>query len=281
MCTDKKTCLITGASSGIGKEIALGLAKLGIHVILVCRQAEKGQRVLEEIKTTSDSKNVDLLIADLSSQNEIRSLVNTIYNRYPSLNILINNAGIVSTKKQYSVDGIEMTIATNHLGPFLLTHLLLDLLKKSASPRIINVSSAIHKWAKIDLTDLQFNHRKYHFMKAYAQSKLLMNATTFELAKQLEKTNITVNCLHPGAVKTNLGSNNATNFFLRKIDKIIKSFFITPAMAAKTPLYLATSSEVENITGKYFIKCKPVSSKTISPELSKKIWEISKELVKI
>jgi len=277
----KKTCLVTGANSGIGKEIALGLAMLGEHVILVCRNEEKGKAALEDIKAKSGSETIDLLIADLSSQSEIRSLSKTMHDRYSALHVLINNAGLVLTEKTASVDGIEMTLATNHLGPFLLTSLLLDLLKAGAPSRIINVSSAIQKWATVDLNDLQFTHRKYKFMKAYAQSKLLMNIVTFELARRLEGTRITVNCLHPGAVKTHLGSGSAHNPVLKIIDKLIKVFFITPKAGAITPIYLATAAEVEDVTGKYFMKCKPVASSPISydHDIAKKVWEISEKFV--
>lgn len=277
----QKICLITGASSGIGKEIALGLAKLDFHVVMICRNVEKGQAALADIKKISGSSNIDLLIADLSSQTEVRTLANTIQQRYSALHVLINNAGLVLTKKTYSVDNIEMTLATNHLGPFLLNYLLLDLLKASAPSRIINVSSAIHKWAKIDLNDLQFVQRRYQFMKAYAQSKLLMNITTQELARRLNGSGVTVNALHPGAVRTNLGSDNSHNLFLRALDKIIKSFFITPGEAAKIPLYLATSPEIENITGKYFVKYRPAPVKTYDLSFVDAVWKKTEELVGI
>lgn len=277
------TCLITGANSGIGKEIALALAKTGAHVIMVCRNAEKGRAALEEIKTNSGSQSVDLLIADLSSQAEIRVLAKTIHEQYPVLHVLINNAGLVTAKKALSKDGIEMTQATNHLGPFLLTHLLLDLLQKSAPARVINISSAIHKWAKVDLDDLQYDRRKYQFMKAYAQSKLLLNSASFELARRLEGTGITVNCVHPGAVKTGLGSENANTLFLKVIDRMIKFFFITPKEAAETPVHLAVSPDMQNVTGKYFVKGKPVSPSRISTDVvfAKKVWEISEKLLVI
>lgn len=274
----KKICLVTGASSGIGKEIALGLAKSDFHVVMVCRNVEKGKSALEDIKKLSGSNSLDLLIADLSSQSEVRALAYTIQQRYSALHVLINNAGLVLTKKTYSVDNIEMTLATNHLGPFLLSYLLLDLLKASAPSRIVNVSSAIHKWAKIDLNDLQFVQRKYQFMKAYAQSKLLMNITTQELARRLNGSGVTVNALHPGAVKTNLGSDNTHNLFLKALDKIIKCFFITPSEAAKIPLYVATSPEVENITGKYFVKYKPAFVKTYDLDFVDGVWKKTEEL---
>jgi NAD(P)-dependent dehydrogenase (short-subunit alcohol dehydrogenase family) len=277
---NNRTCLVTGASSGIGKEIALGLARLGAEVILVCRNANKGEAALDEIKALSGSNKIHLFISDLSSQADIRSLASSIYSRFSALHVLINNAGVVLTEKKYSVDGIEMTLATNHLAPFLLTHLLLDLLKAGAPSRIINVSSAIHHWGKIDFNDLQFEKRNYRFMRAYAQSKLLMNITTVEMARRLEGTGITVNSLHPGAVKTNLGSDNAASLSWKIVDKVVKFFFISPATAAKTPLYLATSPDLEKVTGKYFVRCKPASQKRVTDEISKKVWEISEEGVK-
>lgn len=278
---DRKICLVTGANSGIGKEIAIGLAKSGAHVIMVCRDLDRAQAALEDIKIKSGSSSIDLLIADLSSQADIRSLAKIMYERYSALHILINNAGLVLSKRTLSADGIEMTLATNHLGPFLLTHLLLDLLEKSTPSRIINVSSAIQKWAKINLTDLQYENHKYQFMKVYGQSKLLMNIITFEFAKRLEGTGVTINCIHPGAVKTSLGSDNSHHIALKCIDKLIKFFFITPKQAAKNILDLAISPEWESISGKYVVKGKAVLSNLVTYDrlLAKKIWGISERFV--
>lgn len=279
----KKICLVTGASSGIGKEIALALAKTGAHVIMVCRNTDKGNCALKDIKQQSGSTSIDLLTADLSSQSEIRLLSKMIYERYSNLHVLINNAGVVLSKKTLSADGIEMTLATNHLGPFLLTHLLLDLLKKSAPSRIINISSNIHKWAKVDLTDLQYGRRPYKFMQAYAQSKLLVNIATFALSKKLIGTGVTANCAHPGAVKTNLGTDSASSLTLKFIDKCIKFFFITPQKAAESLCYLAVAPEIATSSGKYFMKGKPslASATSYDNVLSDKICDISKQLVGI
>jgi NAD(P)-dependent dehydrogenase (short-subunit alcohol dehydrogenase family) len=255
----KKTFLITGANSGIGKEVALQLAKFGHHVIMICRDEIKGQAALDEIKIASTSNSIDLLVADLSSQAEIQLLAKTVRERYPALHGLVNNAGVVITTRTLSVDGIEMTLATNHLGPFLLINLLLDLLKASAPARIVNVSSAIHKWGVIDLQDLQFETRLYQFMRVYAQSKLLMNLATFELARRLEGSSVTVNCLHPGAVNTHLGSANAKNIALKILDRFIKYFMLSPEKAAKTPVYLAMSPD--------------------DKELADQVWKISHKLV--
>lgn len=274
--------LVTGANSGIGKEIAQGLARAGVHVIMVCRDLERGEAALQAIKAESQSTSVDLLIADLSSQADIHSLSKKIHRHYPALHLLINNAGLVLPQKKWSVDGIEMTLATNHLGPFLLTHLLLDLLQKSAPARVINISSAIHQWGKVRCDDLSFDQRKYHCMKAYAQSKLLLNIVSAELAHRIEASGVTVNCVHPGAVRTALGSNHGNNSVLLKcIDRLIKFFFITPHQAAVKPLALALSPEFATITGQYFVKNKRTAPKAMSydPVLTKEVWQISEKLV--
>ncbi len=263
----KKICLVTGANSGVGKEISIGLAESGAHVIMVCRDFNKGQAALEEIKKVSGSQTIDLLIADLSSQESIQILSKQIYATYPRLDVLINNAGAVLYKKTLSSEGIEMTLATNYLGPLRLTLALQRLLEKSVPSRIINISSDIHKWAKLDLADLQYERRKYQFMKAYAQSKLLLNIITFDLANKFKDRGITVNAVHPGAVKTALGSDNAHSNILKLIDKLIKFFFLTPQKAAKPILDLALSPKLHDVTGKYFVKGKAVQPSLASCDL--------------
>lgn len=273
--------LVTGANAGIGKEVAIGLAMSGARVIMVCRSLEKGLQAQHDIQKTTGSTSIDLFIADLSSQETIRSLAKTINERYSKLHILINNAGLVLSKKSLSTDGIEMTLATNYLGPFLLTQLLTHLLEKSAPSRIINVSSAIHRWGKIDLTDLQYEKKKYQFMRAYAQSKLLMTIMTFELARRLKNSGVTVNCIHPGAVKTSLGSDHSHPFTVKLIEKWVKFFFITPKQAAKNIIDLSLSPQWENITGKYFVKGKPAHSTPITEDVgfANTVFEISEQLV--
>lgn len=278
----KKVCVITGASSGIGKEIAIKLAENHCHVVMICRDKQKAKSTLVEIQKITGSTDIEFIIADLSSKAKIRSTAKLLEERFEHIDVLINNAGLVSTKRKFSVDGIELTLAINHLAPFLLTKLLLNALAKSTDARIINISSAIHKWAKLDLSDLQFEHRKYHFMKAYAQSKLLMNLTSFELSKKLAGSKISVNCVHPGAVKTNLGSDNAKSLAMKLADKLIKLFFITPNQAAKFPFELATLATMQGVTGKYFVKAKPVlASPTCYDEtLMQAAWDLSERLVK-
>jgi NAD(P)-dependent dehydrogenase (short-subunit alcohol dehydrogenase family) len=184
----EKICVVTGANSGIGKETALGLARMGARVVMVCRNAEKGKAALEEIRRESGSSQVDLLMADMSSQASVRAVAEQIQQKYPRLDVLVNNAGGAAPARTLSADGIEMTLATNHLGAALLTLLLLDLLKASAPSRIINVSSEAQRRARLDMNDLQFERRKYRGFAAYGQSKLLMNAFTFELARRLAGT---------------------------------------------------------------------------------------------
>ncbi|MBA3537152.1 MAG: SDR family oxidoreductase [Tatlockia sp.] len=273
---------MTGANSGIGKEIALGLAKSGARVIMVCRNLKKGKKAVEEIRAASHSNSVELLIADLSSQKDVQLLAKQIYERYKELHVLINNAAVVLSKKKLSIDNIEMTLATNYLGPFFLTELLLDLLQKSAPSRIINISSGIHKWAKLDLDDLQSANKPYHFMRVYAQSKLLLTIYTYELAYKLERTGVTVNCVHPGAVNTRLGSDENHSIGLKLIDKMIKFFLSSPNKAAKRIIDLAISSEYEQVTGQYFVNGKIKKSKSSIGHdliLAKKILEITRNLI--
>src|SRR5262249_40992053 len=195
-----KTCLVTGANSGIGKETALGLARMGARVVLVSRSQQKGERALSEIQRETKSSQLELLVADMSSFGSVRAAAARIAQRCPCLDVLINNAGAAVRYRTLSADGIEMTVARNHLGPGLVTMLLLDLLKASAPSRIVNVSSEAHRSARLDLNDLQYERRRYNSLAAYGQSKLLMNAFTFELARRLEGTGVTANCLHPGVV---------------------------------------------------------------------------------
>ncbi len=274
-----KTCVVTGANSGIGKETALGLARMGARVVLVCRNREKGQAALEDIRRESGSSELDLLIADMSSQASVRSLAEQIRQKYPRLDVLINNAGAGVRARTLSADGIEMTVATNHLGAALLTLLLLDLLKASAPSRIINVSSEAQRRVRLDMNDLQFERRKYGFA-AYGQSKLLMNAFTFELARRLEGTGVTANCLHPGVVATNIWGANPP-FILKVIITVIKPFMLNSKEGAEVSLYLATSPDVANVSGEYFVKSKPAPSNPLSrdPKVAAEIWQWTEKMI--
>jgi NAD(P)-dependent dehydrogenase (short-subunit alcohol dehydrogenase family) len=267
-----KVCLITGANSGIGKATAQGLAQMGATVVMVCRDREKGEAVQREIKAASSNESVDLLLADLSSQQSIRQLASEIRERYPRLHVLINNAGISPSARRLTNDGIESTLAVNHLAPFLLTNLLLDHLKASAPARIVNVASTA--MAAINFDDLQ-GEKRFNMMSIYGQSKMMNVLFTYELARRLEGTGVTVNCLHPGVVSTNLARDFTPLFRL-----LAQLFFISPEKGAQTSLYLASSPEVESVSGKYFIKQREAKSAPASYDeaAAKRLWHISEEL---
>ena len=269
-----KTCVVTGANSGIGKETALALAKMGARVVFVCRSKEKGEAAVADIRREIPSAQLDLMIAEMSSFASVRALAAQIREKYPRLDVLINNAGAAVPIRALSADGIEMTVAGNHLGAALLTLLLLDLLKASAPSRIINVSSEAQRNARLDMNDLQFERRKYQALAAYGQSKLLMNAFTFELARRLAGTGVTANCLHPGVVRTNIWPSNPPLLF-KIILGVMKPFMLNSKRGAEVTIYLATSPDVTNITGEYFVKSKVAPSNPLSrdPGVSAEIWQ--------
>jgi len=275
-----KICVVTGANSGIGKETALGLAKMGARVVLVCRNREKGQAALEDVRRESGSAEHDLLIADMSSQASVRALAEQIRQKYSRLDVLINNAGGAIRDRKLSVDGIEMTVAANHLGAALLTLLVLDLLKASAPSRIINVSSEAQRRARLDMNDIQFERRKYSGFAAYGQSKLLMNAFTFELARRLEGTGVTANCLHPGVVATNIWGRDPGLVF-KIIIAVMKPFMLNSKEGAEVSLYLASSPEVAQTSGQYFVKSKPAQSNPLSrdPKVAGEIWQWTQKMI--
>jgi len=274
-----KTCLVTGANSGIGKETALGLARKGAGVLLVCRNQKKGEDARADIERETGSSRLDLLIADMSSFGSVRALAAQVRQRYSRLDVLINNAGAAVPSRTLSADGIEMTVAGNYLGAALLTFLLLDLLKSSAPSRIVNVSSEAHRNARFDMDDLQFERRKYSAIGAYGQSKLLMHAFTFGLARRLEGTGVTANCLHPGVVATNIVPSGAPLIF-KIIFAAMKPFLLSPKRGADTSLYLASSPEVANISGRYFVKSKPAASNALScdPKVQAAVWQWTEKL---
>ncbi len=275
-----KICLLTGANSGIGKATALGLAQLGATVVMVCRDRARGEAAQSEIKAKSGNDAIDLLLADLASQQSIRQLAEDFKQRYSQLHVLINNAGVYNLTRRETVDGLEMMFAVNHLAPFLLTNLLLDVIKASAPARIINVSSRSHEAGYINLEDLQ-SEKHYRPIRTYGQSKLAMVLFTYELARRLQGTGVTVNSLHPGFVATNIAQGNLPPV-ARATAKVILSIFGTsPEEGAKTSIYLASSPDVAGITGKYFVKSVPKRSTPISYDesLQQRLWEESARLV--
>jgi NAD(P)-dependent dehydrogenase (short-subunit alcohol dehydrogenase family) len=273
-----KICLVTGATNGIGKATAQALAQMGATVVIVGRNAPKTAQLVEEIRAASSNKNVDSLLADLSSQQEVRRLANEFKSKYSHLHVLLNNAGAVFMQRQLSVDGIEMTFALNHLAAFLLTNLLLDTLKASAPARIINVSSDAHASGKIEFDNLQ-GERNYS-PRAYDNSKLANILFTMELARRLEGTGVTVNALHPGFVATGFAKNNG------KVIAALVSIFAplvarSPAKGAVTSIYLASSPSVEGITGKYFYDSHVISAAPQATDrvVARKLWEVSAGMV--
>ena len=274
-----KTCLITGGNSGIGKATALGLAIMGANVVVVSRSKEKGEAALTEIIAKSGHRNVELMLADMSSQDSIRRLASDFKAGHEKLHLLVNNAGVYLTRRTTTVDGLESTFAINHLGPFLLTNLLLDLLKVSAPSRIVNVTSDAHNGAKVNFEDLQ-GEKKFSGWQAYGQSKLAMILFTHELATRLDGTEVTVNSAHPGVVRTNFANNNGLVTFGFRL---MRPFFISPKTAAKRILYVATSPDLEGVNGKYFTKMHAAKSSQESYEddPAKRLWQMSEQLTKL
>ena len=275
-----KVCLVTGATSGIGKATAMGLAKQGATVVIVARNQARGEGSLQEIRAISGNPRVDLLLADLSSQASVQQLVTTFGAQYSHLHVLINNAGVFMLKRHETVDGLEMTFAVNHLAPFMLSHLLLDQLKASASARIVNVCSNAHTSGRIDLDNLQLA-KGYNVWRAYAQSKLAMLLCSYELARRLAGTGITVNCAHPGFIFTNMGMSNVGPRTQAVARFILSRLGSSPEKGARTSLFLATSRDIEGINGKYFANCQPTQSspRSLDETLQRRLWEESTRLV--
>jgi retinol dehydrogenase 14 len=269
-----KVCLITGANAGIGKQTALGLARMHPTVVMVCRDGERGFTSQQEIKQQSGNDSIELMICDLASQNSIRRLASDFKERHDRLDVLINNAGVLLREHSLNEDGIENTFATNHLGYFLLTNLLLDVLKKSAPARIVNVASTAHKYGKLNIGEW-VTGADYGAFSAYANSKLANVLFTYELARRIEGTGVTANCLHPGGVGTNLF--RGLPGFLQSLIRLVT---ISPERGARTSIYLASSPDVEGVSGKYFARRKQENSSAASrnEEAARRLWEVSEEV---
>lgn len=274
-----KVCLITGANRGIGKATSLGLANMNATVIMVCRDEQLGQAARAEIIAETGNQAVELLVADLASQKSIHQLGNAFKDRHRQLHVLVNNAGLAKRHRTLTEDGLETTFAVNHLAPFLLTNLLLDSLKAGASARIVTVASMVHQWGWIDFDDLQ-GERRYRMSKAYNQSKLANVLFTYELAHRLEGTGVTANCVHPGMVITDLG-REYTGFMALMANKLWRPFMKSPRKGAETVIYLASSPDVESVTGKYFANSRAVRSSHASNNeaLARRLWEVSGRLI--
>jgi len=274
-----KVCIVTGANSGIGKETALGLAKQGSTVVMIVRNTEKGNEAREYIVSESSNSNVDMMLCDLSVMSDIRDVANKFSSKYDRLDVLINNAGCVNSRRELTSDGFERTLAVNYLAPFLLTHELLTLLKASAPSRILNLTSGLHSRAKIDLDDLN-SEKKYKSMDVYQRTKLMDILFTYKLARTLQGTGVTVNVVSPGFVATNLGKSSGS-MASRIMFGMMKPFQLTPVEGAMTSIYAAMAPELESITGKHFTKSQEAetSPETYDIEFQDRLWERTIELL--
>lgn len=276
------TCLITGSTSGIGKATAILLARKDWHIILHGRKGSDCRKVKKEIVEITGNKKVDYITADLSLMNEVKAMAKEIRFRFPNLNVMVNNAGTFSMERVITKEGYELTWAVNYLSRFLLVKLLIDLLKKNSPSKIVDVAGAYHSKGKIYFDDINLTNN-YSYSKANSQSKLANVLFTYKLADKLKGSNITVNCLHPGVVNTGsiLRAPNIPSFF-KLIYKIISIFSINPIQGAATSVYLASSPEVEGISGKYFIDKKERKSapQTYDKELQNKLWKLSEKMIK-
>ncbi len=273
-----RVCLVTGANRGIGKATALGLARLGATVVLLARDPERGLRACEDVRRESGNPNVSLVVVDLGSFASIRAAAAEIARRHAAVHVLVNNAGVNLTRRAVSADGIEMTFAVNHLAPFLLTNLLLPLLRAGAPSRIINVTSKFERAGRIDFDDLQAT-RRYSAFRAYAQSKLANVLFTYELAERLRGTGVTVNCLHPGLVATDLMRD-----YPRWLRALWERFLLTLEEGASTAVYLASSPAVSGVTGRYFERGgreRRTSRRSYDGATRERLWRVSAELTGI
>jgi NAD(P)-dependent dehydrogenase (short-subunit alcohol dehydrogenase family) len=271
--------LVTGASSGLGLETARQLAKRGAQLVLVCRNPARGASAHQEVAAMATGKPPLLHIADLSSQEAIRNLAKDLSHALPRIDVLINNAGGMFARRELTVDGIEKTFATNYLAPFLLTELLLKQLRASPAARIVNIASSLHSASPDVLENLQ-GERRYNFMLAYKNTKFALIVFTYTLARSLIKSSITVNCVEPGPTKTGFGDN--LTGLPRLLPLIMKHLPLLRPVAhgAKTPVYVASSPEVEGVTGTYFVKCKPAKTAPLThdPQIAARLWDMSVRL---
>ena len=272
-------CLITGATSGIGRATAEGLARHGMTVVLVARDEGRARSTVSQITQRTNNPKIDYLLADLSSQTQVRRLAAAFTERYTRLHVLVNNVGALFWRRRQTGDGLEMTFALNHLAPFLLTNLLLDTLQASLpAARIITTASAAHEGEAIPFDDLQQTHHRYQPLRVYGQTKLANLLFTYELARRLEGTPVTANAFHPGFVASNIARGDSR--LMRLLVPLSRPFAISPEEGAQTAIYLATSPEVEGTSGQYFVKQRPVRSSPASydQEAARRLWEISAQL---
>lgn len=274
-----KRVLVTGANSGMGLATTVALARMGAEVIMVCRSESRGQEALINAKQKSGSERLSLMLCDLGSLDSIRGFAESFHQKYDRLDVLINNAGVVTLKRQETEDGFERMLGVNHLGHFLLTGLLIDKLEAAPLARIVNVSSGAHKAGRLDWDDPHMKN-KFNVMRGYGQSKLANIWFTNELAERIKETGMTANSLHPGAVGTQIGVDRNSGFG-KSVLKLLSYVFLTPEQGAETAIYLASSPEVTGVNGKYFYRKKITETSALAAdrEQSKKLWEWSEKQV--
>ena len=278
-----KTVVVTGGNSGIGFETATALAAMGARVIVTARNADKGRAAVAAIaQRAGGDAQVQLAVFDLADLASVRRGAAEILEQAPRLDVLVNNAGLVLSERAETVDGYEATLATNHLGPFLFTNLLLERIRASSPARIVTVASTAHNAARkgMPFDDLQ-SEKKYATMRVYGQSKLANILFTLELARRLEGTGVTANSLHPGTVRTGYGADGDARGLLAFGIKISSPFFLSPAKGARTSVYLASDPAVAGVSGEYFVKCRARQPKPWArdQEAARRLWQVSEELV--
>jgi NAD(P)-dependent dehydrogenase (short-subunit alcohol dehydrogenase family) len=271
--------VITGTTSGIGYEAAKRLAQGGAHLVMICRNPDKGKKVQSELVADYRIK-ADLFVADFQRLAEVQKVTKEISGKYPKINLLINNAGIFNKRKRFTPDGNEMTLGVIHLASFLLTKLLEENLKAGSPSRVLFISSEAHRFGGLNVNDLNWHKRPYIGLHGYGAAKIAQIHTAMVFADQLESCGVTVNLMHPGAVRTNIGMNN--NFFYRLYSRYILRWFLKdPARSAEAIYYLAADPDLEKVTGKYFnqtIEEKPAWY-SVKPKVRQRVWELSEELV--
>jgi retinol dehydrogenase-14 len=276
-----KTVLVTGATGGIGRAAAIGLASLGARVGITGRDRGRAEAAAAAISRASGGPAVDVFVADMSSQAEVRRLADEVLATYPRLDVLLNNVGGFWAHRHVTADGLEHTFALNHLAPFLLTNLLLDRLIASAPARIVTVSSGAQSMGKVDFDDLM-GERTFSGQRAYNQSKLANVMFTYELARRLEGTGVSANALHPGVTRTAFGAEDPTGAMAPLI-AVLRPFMKSPEQGADTAVYLASSPEVEGVTGRYFAgrKAKKSNKSSYDNAATARLWEVSAGLVRL
>ncbi len=274
---NNKLCVITGANSGIGFETAKELASRGAYIVMVCRNEDKAEAARRRIEESATAAGIDIVLCDFAIQSDIRKAAEEIRSRFDKIDVLINNHGFIASGRTETVDGLESTFAVNHIGYFLFTNLLLDLLKNTEKARVINVASAAHRGGVFDPDNLQLTSG-FTPWRAYANSKLFNILFTKELAERVKDTGITANCLHPGVVRSSFGSHGS--FLFRILWAVGSLFMVSNKKGAETSIYLATSDEVADVNGAYFKNKKVAVPKKAArnPENARQLWEISEQL---